>query len=87
MQMTQVPTLRNGFPCSALVIEVDTAQRIAAAHRTGARIRLGYVNLRGVTEYRDCYIEAMRPDLFQFTIKHRDFGFRTVHLERIVSLR
>ena len=82
-----VVTTRNGFPCTALNICVDTMQRLAAAYRAGTMVRMTYVDLDGITQVRDCYIETIRQDIYQMTIKHRSFGYRTVCAERILGVK
>jgi len=82
MKVTKTTT-RNGFPTTALSISQDTVERIALAFRHGVSIRLKYTDLKGITHVRDCYIETINQSLHQFTIKHRDFGYRTLCMERV----
>lgn len=86
MKMFKVPTLRNGYPCTALEIDVDLVQKLAAAYRAGVKVRIRYTDLAGVTVEREAYVEDLYSNLFYTVIKHRDFGYRTVFFERIHSV-
>lgn len=84
---TQIPTFRNGFPCSIVSIDPLNVRRMANAFHTGAQINVTYTNLDGVTQSRVCYVESIYEHLLYATIKHRDFGIRTVFFERIVGVK
>lgn len=86
MKIFNVPTTRNGYPCTALEMDVERIKRLADAYRAGVKVRIRYTDLKGVTVDREAYVEALDSYLFYAIIKHRDFGYRTVFFERIHSV-
>lgn len=86
MKLQRVGTKRNGFPCTALLMDMDMVRQVQNALTLGALIRVEYVNLQGITETRQCYIEAVNTAAHVFTIKHSDFGYRTVCFERVLNV-